>query len=128
MKVGFSRKQDGKPDAWAYAGPDGKVARIEISSTGDEKKIDRWEYYDPALAGTDPNTPGALVRAVEDTNGDGKPDKWETYEHGTIKTVEFDENGDAKLDRRLTYNDGTLVLIESAPDPLGNYTKRVAVK
>ena len=127
-KVGFSRKQDGKPDAWAYAGPDGRVARIEISSTGDEQKIDRWEYYDPALAGTDPNAPGALVRAAEDTNGDGKPDKWETYERGAIKTVEFDENGDGKPDRRLTYTDGTLVLIESVPDASGNYTKRVAVK
>src|SRR5262245_50272951 len=48
LKVGFSRKDDGKPDAWAYAGPDGKVERIEISSTGDDKKIDRWEHYDPA--------------------------------------------------------------------------------
>ena len=46
VKVGFSRQDDGKPDAWAFSGPDGTVARVEISSTGDEKKIDRWEFYD----------------------------------------------------------------------------------
>ena len=45
LKVGFSRQDDGKPDAWAFPGADGKVARVEVSSTGDEKKIDRWEYY-----------------------------------------------------------------------------------
>src|SRR3954451_19915942 len=63
-KVGFSRKQDGKVDAWAFSGPDGSVARVEISLTGDERKIDRREFYQG----------GALVRAEEDTNGDGRID------------------------------------------------------
>src|SRR3954466_3326224 len=63
-KVGFSRKQDGRVDAWAFSGADGKVQRVEISSTSDEKKIDRWEYYEG----------GVLVRAEEDGNGDGRPD------------------------------------------------------
>ena len=79
-KVGFSRSDDGKPDAWAFAGPDGKVVRIEISSAKDEKKIDRWEQYEPKGAG--PEGVGALLEASEDTNGDGKPDKWETYDAG----------------------------------------------
>src|SRR5215831_16325603 len=48
VKVGFSRGNTGKADAWAYARADGKVDRIEISSTADEKKIDRWEHYDPS--------------------------------------------------------------------------------
>ena len=61
-----------------FPGPDGKVVRIEISSAKDEKKIDRWERYEPKGAG--PEGVGALLEASEDTNGDGKPDKWETYE------------------------------------------------
>ena len=117
-KVGFSRKQNGKPDAWAFAGPDGKLARVEVSSTSDEHKIDRWEFYD----GT------GLIRAEEDTNGDGRVDKWETYENGALKTAAMDENGDGIADRRLTYLAGSLVLIESAPDALGRFTKRVEVK
>lgn len=121
LKVGFSRKNDGKPDAWAFPGPDGKVSRVEISSTGDERKIDRWEHYDGSLAGPNGDPTGALVSAEEDTNGDGRPDKWVTYENGTIKTVAFDEQGVGYATRRLTYNEGNLVLIESDPDGHGKF-------
>jgi antitoxin component YwqK of YwqJK toxin-antitoxin module len=118
VKVGFSRRNDGKPDAWAYAAPDGKLQRVDVSSTGDERKIDRWEHYEG----------GVLVRAEEDTNGDGRADKWETYEAGALETAAFDENGDGRPDRRLTYHGGQLVLIESAPDASGTFTHRVEVK
>ena len=127
LKVGFSRRDDGKVDAWAVSGPDGKLQRIEISSSGDEMKIDRREYYDPSRS-TGPGNAGALVRAEEDTNADGKPDKWETYENGAIRTAAFDENGDGKPDRRLTYSAGRLVLIESAPGETGRYAQRIEVK
>ncbi|MGH9409954.1 MAG: hypothetical protein ACRD1V_10925 [Vicinamibacterales bacterium] len=127
-KVGFSRANNGQPDAWAYAGPDGRISRIEISSTANEHKIDRWEYYDAALAAPNGDAAGTLVRAEEDTMGDGKPHKWETYENGQVKTVAFDEDGDGKPDRRLTYDDGRLVLIESSPDASGAYRTRTVVK
>ena len=127
-KVGFSRKNDGKADAWAFSGADGKVERVEISSTADEKKIDRWEHYDASKAGANGDATGALVGSEEDTNGDGKPDKWETYENGAITSAQFDENADGIPDRRLTYDGGRLVLIESAPDATGKFTKRVTVK
>ena len=117
QKVGFSRKDDGKADAWAFSGDDGKIERIEISSTGDEKKIDRWEHYDG----------GGLIRAEDDTNGDGTVEKWETYQNGAVKTASFDENGDGKPDRRFTYEGGTLTVIETEPDATGNYGKRVTV-
>jgi antitoxin component YwqK of YwqJK toxin-antitoxin module len=117
-KVGFSRKQDGHADAWAFSGPDGKVEHVEISSTADEKKIDRWEFY----------AAGVLVRVEEDTNGDGRADKWETYESGAVKTAAMDQDGDGRPDRRLTYAGGALVLIESDPDASGTYRKAVQVK
>ena len=118
LKVGFSRKKDGKPDAWAYSGADGKVERVEISSIGDERKIDRWEHYDAT----------GLVSAEEDTNGDGRIDKWETYTGGTLKSAAFDESADGKPDRRLTYNNGQLTLIETEPNASGAYVRQVAVK
>ncbi len=117
-KVGFSRKGDGKPDAWAFAGADGRIERIEASSASDITRIDRREYFDAA----------GLVRAEDDTNADGAPDKWETYANGAVRTVAFDEDYDGKPDRRLTYDAGTLVLIESNRDATGNFVKRVAVK
>ena len=125
-KVGFSRSDDGTVDAWAFSGPDGKVVRIEISSAKDEKKIDRWEHYEPKGAG--PEGVGALLSAEDDTNADGKPDKWETYESGALKTAAFDEDHDGKADRRLTYARGTLTLIETTPDASGAFTKQVPVK
>ena len=117
-KVGYSRNKDGKVDAWAFSGPDGQVARVEISSTGDEQKIDRREFYDH----------GGLVRTEEDTNGDGRADRWETYADGALATVSMDENADGKPDRRLTYGGGVLVSIESEPDASGKFTKIVEVK
>jgi hypothetical protein len=118
LKVGFSRKKDGKPDAWAYSSADGRVERVEISSTGDEHKIDRWEHYGAS----------GLVSAEEDTNGDGRIDKWETYDGGALKSAAFDESADGKPDRRLTYANGQLTLIETEPNASGGYVRQVAVK
>lgn len=126
VKVGFSRRDDGKPDAWAFSGADSKINRIEISSVADENKIDRREYYDVSFAG--PDGQGALVKADEDTNRDGRPDKWETYENGAVKTVAFDENSDSLPDRRLTYAKSALRLMESQPDASGRFAARVEVK
>jgi hypothetical protein len=64
----------------------------------------------------------------EDTNADGRVNVWETYEGAVLKTATFDEDGDGRPDRRLSYRDGALVLIESAPDGSGAFTKRVEVK
>jgi hypothetical protein len=118
MKVGFSRAHDGREDAWAFAGPDGRVVRIEISSFADPGRIDRWEYYEG----------GILLSADEDTSGDGRPDKTETYESGVITTVVVDDDGDGRLDRRLRYSNGTLTTIESERDESGAFRGSVNVK
>jgi hypothetical protein len=119
VKLGFSRRNTGQPDAWAYTGATlDVIERIEISSTGDEKKIDRWERYGPG---------NVLVEADEDTNGDGRPDKWETYENGAVKTLALDLDGDGRPDQRLTYRGSALATIESEPDVSGRYTKIVKV-
>ena len=125
-KVGFSRKDDGKADAWAFPGAGGATYLIELSSTGDEHQIDRWEYYDASRGGYDDKR--TLVRAEEDTDGDGRPDKWETYEGGAIQTVAFDEDHDGAPNRRLTYRGSAHVLIESQPDASGRFTKRRDVR
>jgi hypothetical protein len=70
VKVGFSRKDDGRPDAWAYRNAQGQVQRVEASSLYDQQKIDRWETYKD----------GVLVSAEEDENGDGRPDRRLTYD------------------------------------------------
>jgi hypothetical protein len=111
-KLGFSQSGDEKPDAWAFAGADGRVQRVEVSSTGDESRIDRWEYYDPTPG--ERGGPGALVRAEVDTDRDGRPDRWETYANGAIHTAAFDENRDGVPDRRLTYRGSEIVSVETS--------------
>jgi hypothetical protein len=125
VRVGVSRKGDGQPDAWMRPSQDDGRQCLEISSSGDEHKIDRWEYYE---RGGPAGEQGMLVRAEEDTIGDGRPHKWETYRAGALETVAFDEDGDGVPDRRLTYQNAALVLIESRPQPDGHFALRTAVK
>jgi hypothetical protein len=125
-KVGFSRARRDTPDAWAFAAGAGRLERIEASSKGDPAQIDRLERY--ATSGpVDANGLGALLSVEEDSDGDGKVDRWETYEAGEIRTLEVDENHDGIRDRRLTYKNSTVVLVESEPDAAGQYTRRVDV-
>jgi hypothetical protein len=79
LKVGLSRQKNGKPDAWVFARADGTVDRIEVSSTQNEAKIDRWEYYDEK---------GALAALAFDENGDGRPDRRLTYADGRLTLIE----------------------------------------
>ena len=119
VKVGLSRRDRGAPDTWAYPDAQGQIQRVEVSSTGDETKIDRWETYAGNL----------LTRAEEDTNGDGRPDKWEGYDQGGLKTATFDENHDGHPDRRLTYSSsGSVVLIETEHDGRAGFRNRTAVQ
>jgi hypothetical protein len=125
VKVGLSRADDGRPDAWAYPGTDGRIERIEVSSVRDESIIDRWEFYGPPREAKEDEV---LARVEEDTNRDGRRDKWERYEAGVLVTVEFDENGDGRPDRRLTYRGPELVQIEHSPDASGRYTAVARVR
>ena len=119
VKVGLSRRDRGIPDSWAYPDAEGHIDRVEVSSTADETKIDRWERY---LA-------NVLARAEEDTNADGRPDKWEEYEAGTLRTAAFDENHDGVADRRLTYDAaGSVVLIETEADGRVGFKIKTAVR
>jgi len=118
-KVGYSRANNGKPDSWAYQGPDGKVARIELSAIsvgtglqpGALPQIVRTEFYENDV----------LARAEEDTNADGKIDKWETYQDGSLATVAFDSTGRGTPDRRLVYDKNGKVRVEVDPDGTGQF-------
>jgi hypothetical protein len=124
VKAGESRAKGSKPDLWVFMAPDGTPEHIEIievsSVTGREGVVKR-EFYQA----------GARVRAEEDSDLDGVLDRWERYEGGVLKTVEFDD--DAKRDgtpaRRFTYDArGGLVSIESEPDGRGGYGKKTLLK
>jgi hypothetical protein len=107
--VGFSRSNDGVMDARAFYGPAETIARIELS-TGRDGRFNRVEFYEAGL----------LVRGEEDTNGDGRPDKWETYAANAgaatneppfaITSVAFDDSGSGFPQRRVIYGRGGRVV------------------
>ena len=111
--VGLSRRHDGVMDSRAFYGPAGDLLRIEVS-TGSDGRFNRVEFYENE----------ALVRSEEDTNGDGRPDKWETYRPNkdtaapneppyVIASVAFDDSGRGTPERRLVYDEnGRTVRIE----------------
>jgi hypothetical protein len=110
-----------KPDATAFMDADGNVERIEYTETSDVTKIEgvvRREFY----RGT------KMLRAEEDTDGDGIIDRFEHFdESGQLTSVEFDEVKpfDGRPDRRLTYDtNGALVAVETQPDGKGGYLKK----
>jgi len=68
-----------------------------------------------------------LVRSEEDTNGDGRPDKWETYRPNpaaapgeppyAITSVAFDDTGSGSPYRRVMFsNDTAPVPVEHTPE------------
>lgn len=111
-RVGFSRLNDGILDSQAFYGPDRKVARIEVS-TGRDGRFNRVEFYER----------GVLVRSEEDTNGDGRPDKWATYRPNTgaaageppytITSVAFDDLGLGAPQRRVVHDENGRILVET---------------
>ncbi len=109
-RVGLSRQNDGVEDAWSFPGPDGEVARIDIATRRDGK-VTRTEHYQNNV----------LVGADEDSDGDGRRDKWERYADGRLLSVAFDTTHRGTADRRLSYDvDGGAVL-ELDPDGDGQF-------
>jgi hypothetical protein len=108
-KIGSSRAKNGKPDAWSYIGADGSLARLDISTQGNGK-ANRTEYYEHS----------ALVRAEEDNDGDGKIDKWETFDGDHLSIVAFDTTRRGFPDKRLVYGPKGTARVEL--DRIGNGT------
>ena len=66
---------------------------------------------------------GALTSIEEDTDGNGKVDKWETYKDGSLSVMALDTAGRGTPDRRLMYRpDGSMDHIEADPNGTGTFT------
>lgn len=109
----------GRPDAAAFIGADGQVERIEyteVSELTNKESVVRREFYEA----------GRLVRAEEDTLGNGLMDRFEHFDaSGRLVAVDLDETADGKPDRKLTYSEsGSLSSIETDPDGKGGYLRK----
>jgi hypothetical protein len=120
-KVGFASRNDGVMDSQAFYEHAGVLRRIE-SSTKRDGRFDRTEFYEHNV----------LVRSEDDTNGDGRPDKWDVYtprpDHGpgepayAIASTEFDDSGSGRPERRFVYGPkGSIARVEFDRDGTGNW-------
>lgn len=129
------RDGDGRVETRAFM--DGtRLVRIEIDRDGDEK-VDRVEHYttsgeppaamieraeevggpDRAVVRREAYVGGHLERVEEDTDVDGRPDKWETYAKGRLVYVDLDLTGRGTPARRLVYSaDGSIDRLEADAD------------
>jgi hypothetical protein len=111
-RVGLASRNDGVMDSQAFYSPAGALERIEISTKRDGR-FDRTEFYENNV----------LVRGQDDTNGDGRPDKWDDYSprpnHAVgepayaITATAFDDTGSGRPERRFVYAaNGTVARVE----------------
>lgn len=128
---------DGRIDRWEYFDDQAKLVRLGTSSRNDgvedtwtspassngELPVARSRHRDRAIDRREITRAGVLVSAEEDTNGDGRPDKWEIYDGGVIREVRLDTSLTRGFaNRRLVYDDqGRLTAIESDDDGDGRF-------
>ena len=115
-KVGLSQRNDGVMDSEAFYTAAGALAYIRISTRRDGR-YDRTEYYENNV----------LVLGADDTNGDGRADKWDTYRPDpdaapnmppyAITSTAFDDSGRGRPERRFIYGPwGSIARVELDPD------------
>ena len=73
-------------------------------------KISRIEHY----------AKNVLIAAEEDGDGDGKMDKWETYDGARLASIAFDTTHRGTPDRRLIYGADGSARLEVDPNGTGS--------
>jgi hypothetical protein len=112
LAVGSSSARDGVEDTWTWAVNAAGERHVDQSLMRD-RVIDRREIFRDA----------ALIRAEADTNADGRIDRWETFEAGTVAQVALDTTLAAdRPNRRLSYDrEGRFRFIEVDADGDGTW-------
>jgi len=139
VRIEVDENGDGKIDRWEYhADPKGSTGSNgstgSAGSTGSTgasaadavdvtlERIDRATKFDGKVSRREYFEHGVLTRIEEDTDGDEKTDKWETYSAGTLAIMAIDTKARGIPDRRLIYQpDGTLNRIETDPSGTGTW-------
>ena len=122
---------DGVVDRWEYYRPGGELDRIGTSSqadgvedtwvaqTGNEMRVDVATRRDGIADRHEFHTGGVLVRAEQDTNGDGRIDQWQHFADGQLRELLLDTSmTSGRPNQRLVYRvDGSLDRVEAQIPP-----------
>jgi hypothetical protein len=101
-RLGTSSESDGVEDTWVVQ--NGDQMRVDIATRRDGV-ADRHEFHEK----------GVLVRAEQDTNGDGRIDQWQRFDAGKLRELLVDSSrASGRPDTRLVYaGDGSLERVDS---------------
>jgi len=113
--IGTSSLGDGVEDTWTTPAPTPQGETHVARSRRRDRNRDRHEYF----------RGDALVRTEEDTNGDGRIDKWDRYEGTVLREVAFDTTfARGRPDRRVMYDaQGRSAFVEADPDGDGKFVR-----
>jgi hypothetical protein len=103
VRVGTSSANDGIEDTWTWTSAPNGEGRVDRSRARD-RHIDQHEYYRGEV----------MVRSEEDTNHDGRIDRWDRFEGPIRRQVEFDTTLTAgRPNRRVLFDaQGRFVRVE----------------
>lgn len=115
VRIGSSSRGDGVEDTWTEPAPGTDGESHVVRSLQRDRRGNRHEYFRGAV----------LLRVEEDTNADGRIDKWDRYEGAALREVAFDTTFNVgRPDRRVTYDGrGQLVAIEADPEGDGTFVR-----
>jgi YD repeat-containing protein len=112
--VGSSSLGDGVEDTWTRPAPTPGGEMQVTRSRQRDRRPDRHEYFRGEV----------LSRAEEDTNGDGRIDKWERYEGTRLREAAFDTTFTrGRADRRVLYDPQGQSVVETDPDGDGQFVR-----
>lgn len=112
--IGSSSLGDGIEDTWTRPALTADGEQHVSRSRQRDHRADRHEYFRGE----------ALVRAEEDSNGDGRIDKWERYEGTSLREAAFDTTFTrGRADRRVLYDAQGQSVVETDPDGDGQFVR-----
>ena len=131
VRIEADGNADGVVDRWEYYTADGQLERLGTSSesdgvedtwvveTGNQMRVDLATRRDGVADRHEFHDGGVLVRAEQDTNGDGRLDQWQRFTDGKLRELLIDTSlASGRPDQRLVYGpDGSLQRVDSDISP-----------
>src|SRR5947207_2821870 len=116
VRIEADGNDDGVIDRWEYYRPDGQLDRLGTSSeadgiedtwvaqNGSQMRVDVATRRDGVVDRHEFHDNGVLVRAEQDSNGDGRIDQWQRFEGGKLRELLLDTTqSSGRPDERLVY-------------------------
>jgi hypothetical protein len=112
LRIEVDQNEDGRIDRWEYYSDDQKLEKVGFSRAGDGV-VDAWAFK---------AQDGSIGRVEVSTRRDGRANRVEIYEKGTLKEAQEDTDGDGRMDKWETYASGRLVKVGFDPASKGEPT------